>query len=538
MHVTPADYLIKRTGAFFPVAARRSHKRGLADKRGLGRSGYTLVEILVATFLTLILMTAVVTVFGGVGDGIAKSRRAMEQFDRQRTAVQQFRQDIASITVPMDGRAVRPETAMGYLEYIESGSGSITSPYGVNPQPINSLTNAADLTVGQCHDIIMFTARNAVRPFVGRYLNAQGQLTVIQSDVAEVAWFLRGTTLHRRVLLIAPGVAAQNPNFGQNPSTFFQYNDISVRLVNGQLVPNSLADLTKRENRFAHPAAAYPFDVRAWGILGLPTLAECSSQTWMSNWKNGTTPAPNTSGTPAIPTKITQLDYWDNTNIVSKFFPTPPPVGTPQPQLDLYLNSPGGNSGQPDPGTRLADDVVLTNVIGFDVKVWEPALNPPNNNSAGYVDLGYLNASGNAYQLKNYVVRTITPLPPAIEPRFQHNGIYPGATLAGSLAADQTNGPPQRVYDSGCFGYENEGLYNIGNNGVPQPTAPGGTSTNGFADSPPNSVGDGIVDHMSEWISCPPYPVPLRGIQVKIRCFEPDSRQIREMTIVQDFLPK
>ena len=26
-------------------------------------------------------------------------------------------------------------------------------------------------------------------------------------------------------------------------------------------------------------------------------------------------------------------------------------------------------------GTRLADDVVLTNVIGFDVKVWEPAAN-------------------------------------------------------------------------------------------------------------------------------------------------------------------
>jgi len=30
--------------------------------------------------------------------------------------------------------------------------------------------------------------------------------------------------------------------------------------------------------------------------------------------------------------------------------------------------------------------------------------------------------------------------------------------------------------------------------------------------------------------------VPLKGIQVKIRVFEPDSRQIREITVVEDFL--
>lgn len=34
----------------------------------------------------------------------------------------------------------------------------------------------------------------------------------------------------------------------------------------------------------------------------------------------------------------------------------------------------------------------------------------------------------------------------------------------------------------------------------------------------------------------PPYPVPLRAIQVKIRVFEPDSAQIREVTITQDFV--
>ena len=71
--------------------------------------------------LTLILMTAVVTVFGGVGDGIAKSRRALEQFDRLRTAAQQLRLDLQGVTVKLDGRPVRPEENQGYFELIEGG---------------------------------------------------------------------------------------------------------------------------------------------------------------------------------------------------------------------------------------------------------------------------------------------------------------------------------------------------------------------------------------------------------------------------------
>lgn len=246
------------------------------------RAGYTLVEILVALTLTLILMTAVVRVFGGVGEGIAKARRAMEQFDRLRTAQQQLRIDLQGLTVTPDGRPARPEENRGYLEFIEGGILSLPqasgnppalqllgsgSPQAINPQSATSLP--FDLAVGERGDILMFTTRNADRPFVGRYaLSADPTNPTMQSDVAEVAWFLRGKTLHRRVLLVAPGVA-QNPQFSQlASSTFFAYNDISVRLVNGQVVPNTLGDLTKRENRFAHPASqspGFPFDARVVG---------------------------------------------------------------------------------------------------------------------------------------------------------------------------------------------------------------------------------------------------------------------------------
>jgi len=30
--------------------------------------------------------------------------------------------------------------------------------------------------------------------------------------------------------------------------------------------------------------------------------------------------------------------------------------------------------------------------------------------------------------------------------------------------------------------------------------------------------------------------VPLKGIQIKIRVYDPDSREIREVTLTQDFL--
>ncbi len=343
---------LRPKSAFFPVIGTR-------------RSGYTLVEILVAMTLTLVLMTAVVTVFGGVGNGIANSRRAMEQFDRMRTAAQQLRIDLQGVTVTLDGRAGRPEQGRGYLEYIEGGLVSVPQANGNPgvPQAINAVTNVNDLTVGQRGDILMFTTRNVIKPFLGRYqLNTDTTnptYPMLQSDVAEVAWFLRGKTLHRRVLLVAPGVA-QNPSFARlSKTSFFALNDISVRLVNGQLVPNSLGDLTKRENRFAHPASTFPFDARAWGLLGLPTLYECSSLTWMSNWVNGTTPP-----APSSPPSFSKIDMWDSADISNRFGL---PAGT---SPDQYLAQ--GSNGQ-GTGVRLADDVILTNVIGFDVKAWDPA---------------------------------------------------------------------------------------------------------------------------------------------------------------------
>ncbi len=163
--------------------------------------------------------------------------------------------------------------------------------------------NVTDNTVGERGDILMFVSRNAARPFVGRFgKDASGNPQTIQSDVAEVAWFLRGNRLHRRVLLIVPGAAAAVASY--DPKQFYNDYDLSahrIKNASGQtvIVPNSLAELVKRENRFGHDARQFPYDVRGWGGYGLPTLAECTDPNWIAGWSTGSTPTP--TAPPAVP---------------------------------------------------------------------------------------------------------------------------------------------------------------------------------------------------------------------------------------------
>ena len=56
---------------------------------------------------------------------------------------------------------------------------------------------------------------------------------------------------------------------------------------------------------------------------------------------------------------------------------------------------------------------------------------------------------------------------------------------------------------------------------------------NGFDD-------DGIngVDDPGELETRPPYDHPLRGIRVTIRIYEPASQQVRQISVVQHFMPE
>jgi hypothetical protein len=57
----------------------------------------------------------------------------------------------------------------------------------------------------------------------------------------------------------------------------------------------------------------------------------------------------------------------------------------------------------------------------------------------------------------------------------------------------------------------------------------------GFDDGP--SPGQYGVDSAADRLTSPPYPAPLRGVQIKIRVYEPSTRQVREITVTESFTP-
>lgn len=399
--------------------------------RRTSRAALTLIEMLVAMAITLIMMGAVVTIFGTVGNSVSGSRATMEISERLRNARNVLQRDLGNITVTMLPPR-RPESDEGYFEYVEGPQWDGFFPTGGVP----GLRGDGD-------DYLGFTARSQGEPYVGRLGVLPG---TTQSNTAEVIWYampnglsipdpsggtpLQLLTLYRRVLLIAPSSTA---NTGV-PITDFQIaNDISAHPTGGTVGLNTLGDVTKRENRFSHDNTTGPH------LLVPPTPFDAASG-------------------------------------------------------------------------RLGEDVILTNVLAFDVKAYdrtvplyygdingngtldanEPALVPSDQ---GYGTTAIAGATGGFVDLNYSSYQTGSS---------QFSGLGAQAALPG-------------VYDTWSLHYEagGIGLDGLDNGGTP-----------------------GVVDDPSEMQFPPPYPHPLRGIQVKIRVYEPDSRQVREVTVVQDFLPQ
>jgi hypothetical protein len=204
-------------------------------------------------------------------------------------------------------------------------------------------------------------------------------------------------------------------------------------------------------------------------------------------------------------------------------------------------------------GARASEDVILDNVVAFDVQLFDPGapqvvpsgssdvLEPKDPNyvaavgGAGSTIVGY-----GAYADLNWGKD-----PPGLSPARWGGSPYPPATLpAGAPAPWFAGDPPYppvtgwspstvpsnatyAIYDTWTTAYELSGPDGAGNYG-PGPGIDG-------LDSP---TANGIVDDQSEWTTAAPYSKPLRGIRITIRVYEPDSKQIRQITVVQDFVPR
>lgn len=593
------------------------------------RSGFTLIELLTATALALFMMLILANVFAIVSDSINEQRAGIEIRGRMRGVVQQIQRDLEGVTVRMEP-PVDPAWNEGYFEYIEGPFGPIfwpqrpyPAPPGMqvvrltDPLPLQPSSVARDIdpdtTLGDNDDILMFTTRSRGAPFTGR----GGQ-----SLEAEVAYFIRGTTLYRRQLLVGTadpaGVFDKNFNSinvsldpatasGTTPVNYNAYfsspptdrqvyfgTDFSVRYDGGasdpvrnsggerRFVLNSLSDLTDRKNRFAHQPRAFPHDVRNWGPLRLPTLVETSHKDWMLPDLGGSSvtldtypsdPSTDPNRFVYLPAGIGTINVTLSRSLTLSQLPraiiaSPTSTGfvlgfnvrsTPHPFTQLEQST--GNIlayAQRTANTdklRGREDVVLENVLAFDVKAWDPGapvylgVNGNSNspkiqpgdpaylakvNSAtpigygAYVDLNYMCLKGGPTNthLPTYSAAVDAPIP-----AFHHCG-DPRSWLAGQLPPNgsitvNTASPLSvlaSIYDTGSTSGEYDGF---------------DQNRNGTTDEGANGVDDdgtGGIDDAGEKEAPPPYSAPLRGIQIRLRVYEPETGAIREATIVQDFI--
>ena len=430
--------------------------------RFLFRPAYTLVELLIAMTLSLLLLLAIAELFQRVGGAMNDTRSVMSASAHLNEAALLLRQDLAGIPSSLATKPKRiadhltnsnfpmPNDSDGYLEIIEG-------PYTVSAHPfVNDEDGNFDPTVGDVDDILAFTATSNGVPFRGLI---RGE--VVERDTAEIVWFVRGNTLCRRIRLIDDLTRNENTEhpdspvstFGDlpNPAEAGKYIRVATDATSdggeqrydavrrgGDWVWTTLLtfdDLARRARRFGHdginsnsfPYPLYDGAYANWYYLRMPTLEE--SDFWSGQgkqyWK--------AEATTNLAVPIPNPDLWEQPH----FFPDL------QDRKSGSLRACVENPRNP----RAGEDVILTNVLSFDVKVWDSI-------TKDFVDLG-------------------TPMS-----RWEGNGSQPKLP---------------RTWDSWTLQYSSESL-------------PG-----------------------------PPYPYVLEALQITIRCFEPSSRIIKQVTVVHRF---
>jgi hypothetical protein len=427
-----------------------------------GKSGMTLVEILVAAAASLMLVAAVAQLYAALGGATSANRNLLRLHAELRAVTALLRTDLAGATAPMHS-SLDPHSSAGYFEIIE-GPATDAWTDGSHNLGVRKLIEdeSTVIAAADCDDVLLFTSRHPTDLFEGAVTSGAGVGTVsVQSPVAELAWFARpvqGTrepavfSLYRRQRLVLANAQGQ-PFVGWQPY-YEGPNDLSMRVENGgqpndlRLVPNSLADLSRRDARFQHPSDA----------------------------EGGTFPY-----------------------LFTNHIDAPPESG-----LFFGLAS-----------ARFGEDVVLTHVLAFDVRVFDPtapvvatpsgagAIAPgdvgfrtdlPVLGTGAYVDLGYAMPFSAGSLINGFK-------PASIPFYFGGRGAVESKLHAADWSANR------RTYDTWNSSYD---------------VVPAGSVVPGDLVRGPSTA---------------PYPHQLRGIEVRIRCYEPSSRQVRQVTVRHTFVP-
>ncbi|QDU73960.1 hypothetical protein Pan97_09600 [Bremerella volcania] len=572
--------------------------------------GLTLVEMLMATALTLIMFAAVAQIFGMMGTAMRDARATIELSGNLRSVSSHLQHDLDNVSVDVLPW-VQPGANQGYFEIIEGPDRDVDFAafdiIGDDPTVTTDPHNGS--LGGDADDVICFTAYSKDQPFVGiiqgtlrsDYLDGTPykywvdrsdttQFTTITSHYAEIVYFTKHTpledtnlntwsetnrrdadetvTLYRRVLLIRPDIhlgymdnVANALPINAPPNsynmTYFEamnYYDLSMWSANRvEWATNSLEDLQSRHRRVAH--APYSAD-------GQTVETGVSLQVYV--------PASGTfDPAPLRPHALMSFEQLNRA---------------------LELSATGTNDRD-----RTGEDVMLTNTLAFDVRVYDP-IAPVLNDSGtsptltlspgdpGYSSGSSTNSMPGAFVDLNWNRNTPTTLTNYYNQSFEDapntksqlrsivstgsgtnlksTPIF-GSTFPADIDDLKNNfflqnpsmlkaTPSSSIltfayYDTWPYLYEVDGVNQdaSGTDTIPD------EGTNGFDDD-----GDGIVDdhfavnlnptadtdtsdagEASELETEPPYSKALRAVSITVRAIEEGTRQVRQDTIVADFLP-
>lgn len=539
-------------------------------------SGFTLVEMLVATGLVVLIMSLFAQIYSSA-IGMLTQQRAMGNNDQKARVLSEIlRNDLKYMTyrqtAPEYGTAVGivplalgdeeiydADNQKGYFYYSENDPLNPTDDVlqftvEVDPQHIEEffVGKAVDLGIGTnqpCND--------------GGPDNAPGQ-----SRFAEVSYFLRNGTLYRRVLLLRDPLSASDEQPGNGPSD---------RLF----VPNA-ADygsgfwndfdysVTRRFNKSGADSLGKESDLWFHGKSSLANVDDTPDSLSLGfPWNRfGFL---NDHRNPANPHHGNPREYFDltGTKFLGRFtHEETSSANMPFPgnesdagfynvfNRNVLLNDNDGNYAIDvfENGNRFGEDIVLTNVESFDVEIWD-------SNIGGFVSLNNDGTTEDSFHYNRIPAYGPHPSDPTQNNVF--DTWHPAAAIQGNTT------PPRRPLRSTGAVYSNwnsvpaagvsEGdtllvpslqsitppienrsiVYRAIREGVKGTVWPEFPLTLGNIVQEPDQDPDGVPGSGDEsegvWWQCVDNRIGLRAMRITIRYVDQKSRLPKQMTILHSF---
>jgi len=552
------------------------------------RWGFTLVEMLVAVALVVLMMTLFASIFQLATGAMSTQKGLAENDQRSRLVLNALRNDLSRRTMKLvlpfaAGEDVTQPAAQmplrqGYF-YVREGDPDdatddilqltvATNPgedpfYGVWGRRLNGS--------GQLGDLLLPDQTGNLGDSVTGYWRNQPEFDDGAADInhaassprAEVCYFLRNGSLYRRVLLIRQPTSPSGTTNGQpqegeqalnlglfqqnglgngSPSqkfaNFYACADFSAYMepTSGLLKFHGASSLDNSGSSLSislgNPQYRFGHNV----LTGIPReFTALTGGYYMGRFTHEETSAYNFSDPSqgfGYPGRITSSS------------PNPYDFGTA-----LTYNADAGKVVEYAGGVRAGEDLLMTNVQRFDVKLWDPALHYgpdgapgratidddgngvtdlypngqpdlgelgyPNSDDGGFVDLGHNGARGfyRAWALN----ANNGPYPNSTNPGYSFAGNYrfdtwhPQVKIGSAVPLP----PPYRAALPGADGRPGHPNYDDDQNSVVD-------------------YGNGAIPDRNElgWPGTDDIPLPLRAIQIRITFFETSTRQLRDVTLV------